>query len=288
LLHTLSVNTINFCSYSLCTSYGQASDSILVAVPAKEETSIDIHELPTEKKIHTVPHSTRTRTAMVMALKLFRARDTLYLVSANEAGATSVQKFDLQLEKWTTIYAATPHKQPILSLAMSSSLGFYYTSGADAVIARHTLVDLQPASQPAPKDMKLASTGHSGQQSLVIRSDSKIFATAGWDARVRVYSAKSMAELAVLQWHKEGCYAVAFAEILDDAGQQRHGTDQETAQSQDATTVDPKESGETALVVTGNQVQRASRGELREDKTKRMHWLVAGSKDGKVSLWTIY
>jgi hypothetical protein len=46
-----------------------------------------------------------------------------------------------------------------------------------------------------------------------VRSDSKIFAAAGWDARIRVYSAKTMRELAVLKWQKGGCYAVAFATI---------------------------------------------------------------------------
>jgi WD40 repeat protein len=292
LLNSVAVNTINFCSFSLCAGERQAdetSDSVLIAVPAREETSVEIHEMPSEKKIHIVPHSTRTKASMIMALKLFRARGTLYLITGNEGGATSVQKFDLEIKKWATVYAATPHRQPILSLDVSSSLGFYYTCGADAVIARHMLLDLQPAVNTASKDMKMLSTGHSGQQSLVVRSDSKIFATAGWDARVRVYSSKSMAELAVLKWHKEGCYAVEFAEILRGSIDRHHmGVGEADARSQDAPDSELAESSETAVVKATNYVQHVPRGQQREDKTKRMHWLAAGAKDGKVSLWIVY
>ena len=48
-----------------------------------------------------------------------------------------------------------------------------------------------------------------------MRSDGNIFATAGWDSRVRIYSTKTMKEVACLKWHKKGVYATVFAEILD-------------------------------------------------------------------------
>ncbi|KIW36180.1 ASTRA-associated protein 1 [Exophiala oligosperma] len=57
-------------------------------------------------------------------------------------------------------------------------------------------------------------TKHAGQQGLSSRSDGKIFATAGWDARVRVYSTRTMRELAVLQWHQQGCYAYCMYRII--------------------------------------------------------------------------
>lgn len=90
-----------------------------------------------------------------------------------------------------------------------------------------------------------------------MRSDGKIFATAGWDTRIRVYSAKTMKELAVLKWHREGCYAVAFGEVLSQEG-----------------------SGEDGVMVTAE--------ERRRERVKTVHWVAGGAKDGKVSLWEIY
>ncbi|KAH6698929.1 WD repeat-containing protein, partial [Verticillium dahliae] len=69
-------------------------------------------------------------------------------------------------------------------------------------------------AQPARALPRRGHTKHSGQQSLRFRDDGRVFATGGWDAMVRVYSGKTMKEVAVLKWHEVGCYAVAFAGVL--------------------------------------------------------------------------
>ena len=67
----------------------------------------------------------------------------------------------------------------------------------------------------------------------------------------------------MLKWHKEGVYAVDFAEVLG-AGDGGGGGDGE--------------------VVSGlGKVQRA-----RERAMQMRHWVVAGAKDGKVSLWEVF
>jgi len=69
----------------------------------------------------------------------------------------------------------------------------------------------------------------------------------------------------VLKWHSEGVYAVAFAEVRDKEGQ---------------------ESGEEV----GKELVGRSIGvkEQRIKRAREAHWLAAGSKDGKVSLWDVY
>jgi WD40 repeat protein len=109
---------------------------------------------------------------------------------------------------------------------------------------------------------KAVDTKHAGQQSLRVRSDGRLIITGGWDARIRIYSSKTLKEVAVLKWHKEGVYAVAFAEIL---------TEKDLA-AQDA---------KPDKRVVG-------RGQEREAETKIKHWVAAGAKDGKVSLWEIF
>jgi WD40 repeat protein len=116
--------------------------------------------------------------------------------------------------------------------------------------------------------LKTVNTKHSGQQGLRIRNDGKVFATAGWDSRVRVYSGKTMKELAVLKWHKDGCYTVAFGEVSP--------LTPEHSQSREST----QEAAPQRSIATVHQ--------QRSQKIQQTHWLVAGSKDGKISLWDIY
>ena len=163
-------------------------------------------------------------------------------------------------------------------MALSPSWEYYITSSADAVIAKHPFPIGKGIWKTELKPLKLSQTKHSGQQGLQIRSDGKVFSTAGWDARVRVYSAKTLKELAVLRWHKTGCYATAFAQttvILPQKLKQEpdsHLDEDKTGEI----TVHEQNSG-----VTGIQ-------QRRDEKAQTTHWLAAGSKDGKVSLWDIY
>lgn len=109
---------------------------------------------------------------------------------------------------------------------------------------------------------KTVDTKHAGQQSLRVRSDGRLIVTGGWDARIRIYSSKTLKEVAVLKWHKEGVYAVGFAEIsiAEDLG--------------------------THEATLDRRIQ--SRGQEREEETKMKHWVAAGAKDGKVSLWEVF
>ena len=147
-------------------------------------------------------------------------------------------------------------------------------------------------AQPWEHPLKTVNTKHSGQQSLKIRSDGRLFATAGWDSQVRVYSCKTLKELAVLQWHKVGCYAVAFADLPAD---QPAGSS-----NRDATEDGQGGAGET-IGASARQVDQVVRsgtgsagGSVMSVKDRRIqaartaHWIAAGSKDGKVSLWDIY
>lgn len=121
---------------------------------------------------------------------------------------------------------------------------------------------------------KINNTKHAGQQSLSVRSDGRLLVTGGWDSRIRIYSTKTLKELAVLKWHKVGVYAVAFAAILD-ASVLEHSSKQ--GESREA-------EGALARKETGiSKLQKE-----REEKMQVKHWVAAGAKDGKVSLWEVF
>lgn len=207
---------------------------------------------------------------MAMCVKVTVQQGRLILVAGYESGHCCLWQFEQDKNEWILKYTAKAHSQPILSIGVAPSLGRYYTSAADAIIASYSLTDLD-SSEP----IKTIETKHSGQQSLQVRSDDKILATAGWDGRMRVYSAKALRELAVLKWHKQGCYALGFADLIAEEAEPSE-TGHASAEAQAA----------ALTQITGSTIQTTS--QRRNNKAQTTHWIAAGSKDGKVSLWDIY
>ena len=134
----------------------------------------------------------------------------------------------------------------------------------------HLQVTLQPA-------YKTIDTKHAGQQSLHVRSDGRLLVTGGWDTRIRIYSSKTLKEVAVLKWHKEGVYAVAFSTILapDEHLSQHHDADADAAEP-------------NKLLVQQQETGLAKLQRQREEQMQLKHWVVAGAKDGKISLWEVF
>lgn len=296
LLHSLPVNALNFCAFSMTfvetatipsetglTDQNNTSIPVLFAVPnALDSGGIDIFHLPSERRLATISSDPSVQTGMVMAVNLFfTSSGDLYVTSAYEDGHVMVfahkepitaATFEPNLSSqwtWEKVYICRPHTQPVLSIDVSPSKDYFISSSADSLLIKHPIpgsgtVDGIPViNYKEESPLKVVNTKHSGQQGLQIRNDGKVFATAGWDSRIRVYSGKTMKELAVLKWHKDGCYSVAFGEV--NTPQPSHADLQDTE--------------ERSLVAVQNQ---------RNQKIQQTHWLAAGSKDGKISLWDIY
>jgi len=265
---------MNFCSFAQTTvpkftAEENSVKDLLIAVPnTLSSETVDIFQLPTCQRIHNIPNPSNFKGGMIMALAIFHHPETRYLsvVAGYENGYTII--FQHSDNAWQTLYTTQAHTQPVLSLDISPAKDFYMTSSADAVIAKHPIPASAELVIKSGDDVpsKILKTGHAGQQSLRIRNDGKVFATAGWDSKVRVYGAKAMKELAVLKWHKDGCYAVAFADVVDAP------KDEEGAEG-------------TELV---KRTTTLTVKEQRLLKAKTAHWIAVGSKDGKVSLWDVY
>ncbi|KAL1311750.1 hypothetical protein AAFC00_001840 [Neodothiora populina] len=274
LLQSLEVNTLNFCSFAQCPANAlekndDDASSIFLAVPGRREGEVEIYSLPSQERLFTIGAPKGIKTGMVMALKITYLVDDLTVIAGFESGHTCLWHKPSLEAGWKTAYIGRVHEQPVLSLDMAETHSAYFTSAADALVARHPLTI---ADTPVTDELtKQVQTKHSGQQALRVRSDEKVFATAGWDGRIRVYSVKTMRELAVLKWHKQGCYALAFADLSHPVGTV-------LPDSHDADDSAGKASLEPYLTVE----------QKRNIKAQTTHWLAAGAKDGKVSLWDIY
>lgn len=138
------------------------------------------------------------KAGMVMALSLSErpSNERLMVVSAYESKhvIVHVQQSNTVDRPWSwkKVLVSQPHSQPLLSLDVSPTADFFFASSVDTVISKFAIPTNTGSSEVAEKPYK---TKHAGQQGLGLRSDSKMFATAGWDARMRAYSVKMMREL---------------------------------------------------------------------------------------------
>ncbi|KAL1597792.1 Astra associated protein 1 Asa1 [Paraconiothyrium brasiliense] len=190
--------------------------------------------------------------------------------SAPNSDTESIEplSFPKKRSRTSKIPPPNPAKQPARPSGLSSLLASAPPQQAPTPTARPASpVTVQPA-------YKTINTRHAGQQSLRVRSDGRLLVTGGWDSRVRVYSSKTLKEVAVLKWHKEGVYAVAFGEVLEKEDLEHHEEKQKAVGT--GTEVAKKETGLAKL-------QRQ-----REEAVQGKHWVAAGAKDGKVSLWEVF
>ncbi|KAJ4986294.1 Dihydroxyacetone phosphate acyltransferase [Stagonosporopsis vannaccii] len=171
-------------------------------------------------------------------------------------------------------------KRPVTSSTLSEHSD-RKSGGLSSLLSGHTASSVTAEAAPQPvlstpsiqAPYRVNNTKHAGQQSLTVRSDGRVLATGGWDSRVRIYSTKTLKELAVLKWHKQGVYAVAFAGILDARITERHSEGGGISRAEGLVT--RKETGLSKL-------QRE-----REEKMQVKHWIAAGAKDGKLASYIL-
>ncbi|KAI9649685.1 Astra associated protein 1 Asa1 [Ciborinia camelliae] len=269
---------------------GERKEESLIAVPnTLTSESIDIFHIPTLHRLHNIPSPGPNKPGMIMCLELFFHPVTkcLTVISGYEDGSVSVFSLtspastlssssasisSLPPPQWNTTYQSKSHIQPILSLSLDPNHKFFMTSGADDRIIKYTIPTTSSKSKsPSTStskstldsnkaEPKILKTAHAGQQSIQIRNDGKIVVTAGWDGRARVYGVGKMRELAVLKWHKEGCFAVAVADVLE--GEKEGGGGGGDGKEQE---------------LMGRLGQLDVKGE-RLRKARETHWVAVGGK----------
>ncbi|KAJ4411664.1 Astra associated protein 1 Asa1 [Neurospora sp. IMI 360204] len=183
----------------------------------------------------------------------------------------------------TQVSESEGSNRPVNDKAVGKSL-----LGAALAKAKQNPSSQQHKPQEAQtQPLKTVNTKHAGQQSIDIRSDGLVFATAGWDSKVRVYSTKTLKEVAVLKWHQVGCYAVAFADIAPKSSAPSINDQNPKATASTTGTDSLGHDFDKSLTVVPKLVELTVRDKrLRQATTA--HWLAAGSKDGKVSLWDVF
>lgn len=126
----------------------------------------------------------------------------LTLIAGYESGHACVYK--ISSSSWSLIYIFRAHSQPVLSLCKHPQDDYFYTTSADANLVQHPIAI-------ATKPIKTVNTKHSGQTSLQIQGDGRLILSAGWDGSGRVYSSRTLRQIAVLKWHVGGLQVAGFS-----------------------------------------------------------------------------
>jgi ASTRA-associated protein 1 len=262
-----------------------AADSDLTVIAAYEDGVVMVATL-TEQNSWTTIYTAKSHSQPILSLDV--APDLQYFVTSSADAVIAKHPLATSGHQGTAVRAAV--NKSIKSVSTTSGRSPSGNTNVSLLSAglQAQKPELHTASIP-PKQLlqspiKTVNTKHSGQQSVRIRSDGKIIATAGWDGRVRVYSAKTLKEVAVLRWHQTGCYAVALSTVHAE-GADRDGIVSEGISDEKR----PEEAPSASEVhLRSAQLSQATVRSQRLASAQSTNWLAAGSKDGKISLWDIF
>jgi WD40 repeat protein len=186
-----------FCQFEL------NQDKTILYVPSNQTSVIDCIELTSNRKINSIIPSNLddSKKGMLMNMKSI---DNNFLLAGFENGELSL--FDFRnLKELNSINLF--NGQPLMCFDYSKQANFGISGSTDLNIKQFTL-----ENDSNLKSNNSISLVNPGLNSIKIRKlDLKIFATGGWDSRIRVYGLKKQKLLVVLDFHKEAVNSIDFS-----------------------------------------------------------------------------
>lgn len=189
----------------------------LIATPGEDPSVAEIWGIQSAKRLAVFRLPPGVTYGMCMSMHAFRHGGRAYLAVGYEAGHVAVWRLS---ECSQPLMAAQLHKEAVMALVIDSSATGGVSGAAEtALVCFRNSLDTR--TMAVRKSIELHKKGISD---VALRPDDKVFATAGWDGKVRVYNYKKAAPLAILKYHTAGVTTVAFSADHLLASAARDGT----------------------------------------------------------------
>lgn len=107
----------------------------------------------------------------------------------------------------TYLAAQKLHSEPVMCLAATADCSSGFSGSADDRLASFDL-DIARGQLRAGAVQVLPQQGLAD---VAVRPDGRIAATAGWDAKVRVWRVRKRQPLAIMRWHSQQVACVGFS-----------------------------------------------------------------------------
>ncbi|DBA91574.1 TPA: Guanine nucleotide binding protein (G protein), beta polypeptide 1-like, variant 7 [Trebouxia sp. C0004] len=187
----------------------ETANAALVAIAGHDPAVLELWNLQTGAPMKQLHQPEGVKHGMCMAVQLFNqpARHTLYALVGYEDGEVAVW----DVFQGNLLISKHLHDEPVMAVAIDATGEGGICAAADNKVHCFSL-DL-PAQQVTLK--ATLEVKQQGIADICIRQDQRLFATAGWDGKIRVFHYKKLKTLAVLQYHKKGLTAL----VLDSRAQ---------------------------------------------------------------------
>lgn len=136
-----------------------------------------------------------------MCMKIKRADDKRLLIGYEDG---SVASWDIRQNKM--VDRLKVHTDAVMCMDYSSELN----KGFSGSVSEH-LRSWVSSGDKLNMDISVTTT-NPGFNDALVRNDGKVVIFAGWDGNIRIFGAKKLKPLAVLNFHNESVHCLAFCE----------------------------------------------------------------------------
>ncbi|KAG0039953.1 ASTRA complex subunit [Podila clonocystis] len=340
---SLPVNALNFCKMSIIaienpagtqkwsndTPLGRTHQHIYIAVPSPTSTAmIDVYDIVTPERTFASVGSEDKVTPInvqdkkwgaAMGIRLFQKKDTsdltesegtLHMLVGYEDGSMTLFREQTHAKSKRLMEVVWTIKCHLMAMDISSDHEYAVSCSSDSLMVKYRLFG-QLQGVPEIIQVPLRTTGVADAK---FRNDNRILALAGWDGKIRVFSAKTLKPLAVLQYHREGLYCLDFAnvelklkDIIENDAVASVFQDDQNDQNEDVSVQAIQDDTQNPLppvaIDDDSDSQDSEDREASEESDddsdledsiksraewSKRHWLAAGGKENRISLWEIY
>lgn len=184
------------------------SHSPVIASTSRDPRIIQIWDSQDRNVVRTIDTSQQPKKiGMCMALKMVQGPASPMLLAGHEDGGLYL--WDIRNNS-IIAEMATDWKEPMLCFDLISDNTQGICGGASESLVK---LDMDLIGHPAITLTQSIPVSQRGSNAVHIRKDKKIFASAGWDHRVRVFSWKTGKPLAILKYHTLGVSSLAFSDV---------------------------------------------------------------------------